>query len=110
MFPPTQSAIDMVTQRDEARPICKPCRKGRLICGYEPPTGQTRIQALLERQHRLQAEMQSLTSMIRRLRHVDSATSIQLLGRLRRGDYDGALLSADFASRVTAHGSTVYPW
>jgi hypothetical protein len=53
--------------------------------------------------------MHSLTSLIRTLRHVGSATSIQLLGRLRRGDYGGALISAESASRVTAHGNTVYP-
>jgi hypothetical protein len=34
---------------------------------------------------------------------------MQLLGRLRRGDYGGALISAESASRVTAHGNTVYP-
>jgi hypothetical protein len=100
----------MVAQCDEARPICSPCQKGRLTCGYEHPAGQTRTQALLEGQHRLRAKLRSHTSMIRTLRHVDSETSIKLLGLLRRGDYDGALLGADSALRVTASGDTVYPW
>jgi hypothetical protein len=48
--------------------------------------------------------------MIRTLRNVDSEMSIQLLGRLRRGYYDGALLGAGFTSRVTTPVDTVYPW
>jgi hypothetical protein len=84
----TDLYVDMNPQPD--KPALEPSSRGNIV-------------------HRLQAEMHSLTSLIRTLRRVGSATSIQLLGRLRRGDYGGALISAESASRVTAHGNTVYP-
>jgi hypothetical protein len=48
--------------------------------------------------------------MISTLRQVGSEASIQLLGRLRRGDYDRALLGNNSAFRMTAFGDTIYPW
>jgi hypothetical protein len=65
---------------------------------------------LLESQHRLWAELRSHTSLLHTFRCVDPKTSVQLLGYLRRGDYDGALLCAKPSSSGTAFGDSVYPW
>jgi hypothetical protein len=108
--PSGHPADDTATQCDEARPICRPCREGRLTCEYEFPVGRTRAQALLESQHHLRAKLHSHASMISTLRQVGLEASIQLLGPLRRGDYDRALLGNNSASRMTAFGDTVYPW
>lgn len=98
-------------QCDEARPRCRPCRKSNLACRYELSAGQTRIQVLLERQQHLEEELRSYTAFIHTLRRTDSNTSIQMLGRLRHGYYDEALLCANSAFRATATpANRAYPW
>lgn len=97
-------------QCDEVRPVCRPCVKARLACAYELPPGQTRAQAMMESQQRLRDELHSHTSLIQSLRCVDANSSIQMLGRLRHGDYDSALLGADLATRSNSPAERVYPW
>lgn len=90
--------------------MCRPCVKARLACAYELPPGQTRAQAMLESQQRLRDELNSHTSLIHCLRSVDTDTSIQMLGRLRRGDYDSALLGMEAPSKTSTSGDKSYPW
>jgi hypothetical protein len=97
-------------QCDEARPICKPCVKGKLECGYELPAGQTRAQASSETRQRLQDELQVCTALICALRCADSNTSARILEHLRHGDYDAALLRNDSGSRMGPRADIAYPW
>jgi hypothetical protein len=95
---------------DEARPICRPCLKGKLECGYELPAGQTRAQASSKTRQRLQDELQVYTALICALRCADSNTSTRILEHLRHGDYDGALLRNDSGSRMGPRADITYPW
>jgi hypothetical protein len=97
-------------QCDEARPTCRSCVKAQLACEHEHAAGQTRFQALLANQQRLQEELHSYASLIHTLRCVDSNALDRTLEYLRRGDYDSALLGMNPASRVTVSGDSVYPW
>lgn len=97
-------------QCDEVRPVCRPCQKARLACAYELPPGQTRAQAMMESQQRLRDELHSHTSLIHSLRCADANASIHMLGRLRQGDYDSALLGTDHGLRSTSLGDRIYPW
>jgi hypothetical protein len=97
-------------QCDEARPICKPCLKARLRCGYELPAGQTWAQASSEIRQHLQDELQVYTALICALRCADSKTSARMLDHLRRGDYDGVLLRNDSGSDMGSRADITYPW
>ncbi|GAB7326302.1 hypothetical protein MBLNU13_g10278t1 [Cladosporium sp. NU13] len=101
---------NLIVQCDEVRPVCRPCVKARLACAYELPPGQTRAQAMIESQQRLREELHSHSSLIHALRCTDANSSIQMLNRLRHGDYDSALLGTDLASRPTSQESRTYPW
>jgi hypothetical protein len=90
--------------------VCRPCQKARLACAYELPPGQTRAQAMMESQQRLRDELHSHTSLIHSLRCAEANASIHMLGRLRQGDYDGALLGTDHVIRSTSPGDRIYPW
>jgi hypothetical protein len=102
--PSDHPADDMATQCDGSRPTCRPCGKGGFTCEYGFPAGKTRAQALLESQNCLRTKLLSHASLISTLRQVDSEASIQLLGRVRSGDYDRALSGANSAFRMTAFG------
>lgn len=65
---------------------------------------------MMESQQRLRDELHSHTSLIHTLRCVDINSSIQMLGRLRHGEYDSALLGTDVANRSSPPGERVYPW
>lgn len=90
--------------------MCRPCAKAKLACAYELPPGQTRAQALMESQQRLRDELHSHASLVHFLRVVDANTSIQMLSRLRHGDYDRALLGTDLATRTNSSGDKIFPW
>jgi hypothetical protein len=102
--------IPNAMQCDEARPICKPCLKGKLKCGYKLPAGQTRAQASSETRQRLQDELQVYKALICALRCADSNTSAKMLEHLRHGDYGGALLRNDSSSEMSSRADIVYPW
>ena len=105
-----QSFSNLPYQCDEVRPVCRPCQKARLACAYELPPGQTRAQAMMESQQRLRDELHSHTSLIHSLRCADANSSVHMLGRLRHGDYDSALLGTDHAIRSASPGDRIYPW
>lgn len=84
--------------------------KGRLVCAYELPAGQTRNQALSHDLHRLQDRLHTYSSLIHVLRCTDSDNSSQILDHLRRGKYDSSLPCNDFASETVPHADRVYPW
>jgi hypothetical protein len=65
---------------------------------------------MMESQQRLRDELHSHTSLIHSLRCAEANASIHMLGRLRQGDYDGALLGTDHAIRSTSPGDRIYPW
>lgn len=50
------------------------------------------------------------TTLITSLRRLDSRSSVILLNRLRRGDYDGVLSRNDPAPRMTSLAEGPYPW
>ena len=104
------SLSNLMVQCDELRPVCRPCVKARLACAYELPPGQTRAQAMIESQQRLREELHSHSSLIHALRCTDANSSVQMLNRLRHGDYDSALLGTDLASRSNSQESRAYPW
>jgi hypothetical protein len=106
----TALSSNLTDQCDEVRPVCRPCLKARLACAYELPPGQTRAQAMVESQQRLREELHSHTSFIHALRCTDANSSVQMLSRLRRGDYDTALPGAELATRSHSPGSRLYPW
>jgi hypothetical protein len=108
--PPKILFSNVIDQCDEVRPICRPCLKARLACAYELPPGQTRAQAMVENQQRLREELHSHTSLIHALRCTDANSSIQMLSRLRRGEYDSALLGTESTTRSNSPGGRVYPW
>ena len=64
----------------------------------------------MESQQRLRDELHSHTSLIHSLRCADANSSIQMLSRLRHGDYDSALLGTDHAIRSASPGDRIYPW
>lgn len=64
----------------------------------------------MESQQRLRDELHSHTSLIHSLRCADTNSSIQMLGRLRQGDYDGALLGTDPVPRSNSQAEKSYPW
>jgi len=97
-------------QCDEVQPVCRPCQKGGLACAYELPPGQTRVQALMESYHRLQDELRSYKSLIHSLQCADANSSTHMLGRLRHGDYDSALVITNHANRSASLGDHIYPW
>jgi hypothetical protein len=102
---------NITTQCDEVRPTCQPCMGSGLVCQYELPVGQTRMQALSESQQRLRRQIHSHTSLIQSLRYADSWTSLQILESLRRGYYDKSLsLNDDIPCRATTPEYKVYPW
>jgi hypothetical protein len=98
-----------MNQCDEVRPVCRPCLKARLACAYELPPGQTRAQAMIESQQRLREELHSHTSLIQALRCTDANSSVQMLNRLRHGDYDSALLGTDAAGSHSQE-TRIFPW
>lgn len=65
---------------------------------------------MIESQQRLREELHAHTSLIHALRCTDASSSVQMLNRLRHGDYDSALLGTDPASRSTSQESRSYPW
>jgi hypothetical protein len=65
---------------------------------------------MMESQQRLRDELHSHTSLIHSLRCADANASIQMLGRLRHGEYDSALLGTDHATRSASPGDRIYPW
>jgi len=65
---------------------------------------------MIESQQRLREELHSYTSLIHALRCSDANSSVQMLNRLRHGDYDSALLGTELASRSHSPGSRMYPW
>jgi hypothetical protein len=65
---------------------------------------------MMESQQRLRDELHSHTSLIHSLRCAEANASINMLGRLRQGDYDSALLGTDHGLRSTSHGDRIYPW
>ena len=101
---------DMIAQCDEARPSCRPCLKAKTVCEYEFPAGQTRNQALAEKQRRLQGQLRTFASLIHALRCVDANTSGRILRHLRHGDYDGILLCDNSSSNIAQHADKVYHW
>jgi hypothetical protein len=101
---------NLIDQCDEVRPVCRPCIKARLACAYELPPGQTRAQAMVESQQRLREELHSHSSLIHALRCTDANSSVQMLNRLRHGDYDSALLGTEPASRSNSQESRTFPW
>lgn len=64
----------------------------------------------MESQQRLRDELHSHASLVHTLRAVDANTSIQMLSRLRHGDYDSALLGTDLATRTNSSGDKIFPW
>lgn len=64
----------------------------------------------MESQQRLRDELHSHASLVHSLRVCDANSSIQMLSRLRHGDYDSALLGTELASRSNASGDRLYPW
>lgn len=107
---PPACRINKMIQCDEARPICRPCLKGKLACGYELLAGQTRAQASTETQQRLRGELHAYAALIHALRCSDSNASVTILDRLRHGDYDEALLRNDSAFEMAPLADRVYPW
>lgn len=65
---------------------------------------------MMESQQRLRDELHSHTSLIHTLRCADANSSVHMLGRLRQGDYDSALLGTDHAIRSASPGDRIYPW
>ena len=65
---------------------------------------------MIESQQRLREELHSHTSLIHALRCTDANSSVQMLNRLRHGDYDSALLGTEVASRSDSPGARIYPW
>jgi hypothetical protein len=65
---------------------------------------------MMESQQRLRDELHSHTSLIHSLRCAEANASINMLGRLRQGDYDSALLGTDHGIRSTSPGDRIYPW
>jgi hypothetical protein len=84
--------------------------KAKAACEYELPAGQTRKQALAEKQRRLQGQLRTIASLIHALRCVDANTSVRILRHLRHGDYDGILLCDNSSSDIAQHADKVYPW
>ncbi|KAK6431230.1 hypothetical protein LTR95_012609 [Oleoguttula sp. CCFEE 5521] len=97
-------------QCDETRPSCKSCSKAKLTCEYELPTGQTRQQALVENQSKIQHELEAHASLISTLRTLPSNAAVEALNRLRGGQYDGILVGGRESRDGTElqHGS--FPW
>lgn len=65
---------------------------------------------MMESQQRLRDELHSHTSLIHALRCTDTNSSVQMLNRLRHGDYDSALLGPEFAARSNSQEPRTYPW
>ncbi|KAK6439518.1 hypothetical protein LTR95_004269 [Oleoguttula sp. CCFEE 5521] len=79
-------------QCDETRPSCKSCGKAKLSCKYELPAGQTRQQALAQNQSKIQHELEAHASLISTSRTLPSDAAVEVLHRLRGGQYDGILV------------------
>lgn len=103
-----------VSQCDETRPHCRPCFKAKLSCAYELPAGQTRQQALMENQHKIQHELEAHASLIHTLRCLPSDASVRVLNALREGAYDGVLLGtggiSDATELIQSGTQPDYPW
>lgn len=64
----------------------------------------------MESQQRLRDELHSHASLVHSLRVVDANSSIQMLSRLRHGEFDSALLGTDLPTRTNSSGDRIYPW
>ncbi|KAK6416921.1 hypothetical protein LTR95_017399 [Oleoguttula sp. CCFEE 5521] len=95
---------------DETRPSCKSCSKARLTCEYELPAGQTRQQALVENQSKIQHELEAHASLISTLRTVRSNAAVEVLNRLRGGQYDGILVGGRESRNGTEVQQGSFPW
>ncbi|OQN95352.1 hypothetical protein B0A48_18738 [Cryoendolithus antarcticus] len=97
-------------QCDETRPSCKSCSKAKLTCEYELPAGQTRQQALVENQSRIQHELEAHASLISTLRTLPLNAAVEVLNRLRRGQYDGILVGGRESRDGTEVQQGSFPW
>ncbi|OQN95540.1 hypothetical protein B0A48_18384 [Cryoendolithus antarcticus] len=97
-------------QCDETRPSCKSCSKAKLTCEYELPTGQTRQQALVENQSKIQHELEAHASLISTLRTLPSNAAVEVLSRLRGGQYDGILVDRRESRDDTESQQGSFPW
>jgi hypothetical protein len=105
---------DSHSQCDETRPHCRPCLKAKLTCAYELPAGQTRQQALIENQFKIQNELEAHASLIQTLRCLPAEASARVLTALREGEYDHVLLgtagSTDGNEVPQPEAPVSYPW
>ncbi|OQO09446.1 hypothetical protein B0A48_04845 [Cryoendolithus antarcticus] len=95
---------------DETRPKCKSCGKAKLPCQYELPAGQTRQQALVENQSKIQHELEAHASLISTLRTLPTDAANEVLSRLREGQYDGILVGRPASLDGTEVQQISYPW
>nr|OQO22670.1 hypothetical protein B0A51_16498 [Rachicladosporium sp. CCFEE 5018] len=95
---------------DETRPKCKSCGKAKLTCEYELPAGQTRQQALVENQSKIQHELEAHASLISTLRTLPSDAAVEVLNRLREGQYDGILVGGRESRDGTEVQQGSFPW
>nr|OQO30929.1 hypothetical protein B0A51_04156 [Rachicladosporium sp. CCFEE 5018] len=95
---------------DETRPNCKSCGKAKLTCEYEQPAGQTRQQALVENQSKIQHELEAHASLISTLRTLPSNAAVEILNRLRGGQYDGILVDRRESRDGTEGQQGSFPW
>ncbi|KAK6439874.1 hypothetical protein LTR95_003906 [Oleoguttula sp. CCFEE 5521] len=95
---------------DETRPKCKSCGKAKLPCQYELPAGQTRQQALVENQSKIQHELEAHASLISTLRTLPTDAANEVLTRLREGQYDGILVGRRESLDDTEVQQISYPW
>ncbi|OQN95163.1 hypothetical protein B0A48_18758 [Cryoendolithus antarcticus] len=98
------------TKCDETRPKCKSCGKAKLTCEYELPAGQTRQQALVEHQSKIQHELEAHASLISTLRTLPSDAAVEVLNRLREGQYDGILIGRRESQDGTEVQHASFPW
>lgn len=97
-------------QCDEACPTCSSCGRKGLECAHELPMGQTRTQALIQSEQGLREGLRSHVSLICALRRVGSDEATQIFCRIRRRDYDEALLGRNPAFGSNRPTSEVFPW
>jgi hypothetical protein len=64
----------------------------------------------MESHHRLQDELRSYKSLIHSLQCADANSSTHMLGRLRQGDYDSALVGTNHANILASPEDRIYPW
>ncbi|OQN95428.1 hypothetical protein B0A48_18485 [Cryoendolithus antarcticus] len=95
---------------DESRPSCKSCGKAKLTCEYDLPAGQTRQQALVENQSKIQHELEAHASLISTLRTVPSNAAVEVLHLLRGGQYDGIFVGGRESRDGTEVQQGSFPW